>query len=304
MHSCVSCGRDLRVFRRYDFKSAAFRHVYRDRHVYRCVECGLCQAAVSQVDEQALLHYYRAEYRAFARIGIGDAGHSWYRARAAALAELAAEQLSQTPARAFEVGAGYGYNLMTLGERFPGVSLFTDELDESIRLPDVIKRGTMSDGNFDVVILSHVLEHFTDPKRLIRSALNALTRDGIVVIEVPNDVPGIFPLNGPDEPHLTFFTAQTLATLLGTSAVFAAGPPYRNKSVGAHVRRIAATVLQDTPVVSRFLKHGRMRVISPSSFAMRRQNGVFLRAVLRNPQKTVGKDRKTPQAHAAAPAQA
>jgi len=165
-------------------------------------------------------------------------------------------------------------------------------------------RGTMSDGNFDVVILSHVLEHFTDPKRLVRSALNALTRDGIVVIEVPNDVPGIFPLNGPDEPHLTFFTAQTLATLLGTSAVFAAGPPYRNKSVGAHVRRIAARVLQDTPVVSRFVMHGRMRVISPSSFAMRRQNGVFLRAVLRNPQKTVGKDRKTPQAHAAAPAQA
>jgi SAM-dependent methyltransferase len=281
MGSCVSCGHSLRVFRRYEFKSDAFRNVYRDRYVYNCVACGLTQADVSKVDEPALLQYYRAEYRAVARIGIGDPGHQWYRARAAALADLAAEQLTRSPARAFEVGAGYGYNLGALSELFPAVSLFADELDESIRLPEVIKRGDLSDGSYDVVILSHVLEHFTDPKRLINSALKALAIDGIVVIEVPNDVPGIFPLNGPDEPHLTFFTAATLARLLGTTAVFGVGPPYRKRTIRACVRAFAVRLLTWTPFFSRLVKQRRARVISPNSFAVRRENGIFLRAVLR-----------------------
>ena len=131
-------------------------------------------------------------------------------ARAAALAELAAEHCVGPAARAFEVGAGYGYNLSALKALYPDLLLFTDELDESIDLPDEIQRASLSDGPYDIVILSHVLEHFAYPKRVISATLNALSKNGVVVIEVPNDVPGIVPLNGPDEPHLTFFTAQTL----------------------------------------------------------------------------------------------
>jgi SAM-dependent methyltransferase len=279
--SCVSCGHGVRVSRRYHFKSDAFRKVYRDSYVYKCVACGLCQADVSKVHEAALLQYYRSEYRAVAQIGIGDPGHQWYRARAGALADLAAEQLIRSPARAFEVGAGYGYNLEALRERFPAALLFTDELDESIRLLEGINRASLSDGNYDVVILSHVLEHFTNPKQLISSAVQALAIDGIIVIEVPNDVPGIFSLNGPDEPHLTFFTAETLALLLGGTTVFGAGPPYRKRTFLARVRAFAVKLLSQGPFVSHLVKQRRRRVISPCSFAGRREDGIFLRAVVR-----------------------
>ncbi len=286
MGTCINCGGRLRRRRRYDFKSAALWKVYGDEFVYGCAHCGLYQADVSKVDEAGLLKYYRTEYRAIAKIGIGDPGHRWYRARAAALAELAAEHRVGPAARAFEVGAGYGYNLRALKALYPDLLLFTDELDESIDLPDEIRRANLTDGPYDIVVLSHVLEHFSDPKRVISAALKALSRSGIVVIEVPNDVPGIVPLNGPDEPHLIFFTAQTLKELLGTESVFAVGPPYRRKSV-ARARSLLAGILARAPVFSSMLANRRMKVISSPSFSVRRSDGIFLRAVLRRQSQNV-----------------
>jgi SAM-dependent methyltransferase len=281
MGKCVSCGGRLKPVRKYEFKSDAFRKVYDDRHVYNCVECSLSQTDVSKIDEGALSGYYRGEYRAVARIGLGDPGHRWYRARATALALLVADHLPRCAARVFELGAGYGYNLVAMKELYPAALLFTDELDETVPLPDAVERAELSEGGYDVVILSHVLEHFTDPKRLIRSALTALALGGIVIIEVPNDVPGIFPLNGPDEPHLTFFTARTLMALLGSSAVFGAGPRYQRKTIYMRGRRFASRLVRRMPLLSKLVERRQIRVVSPESFSVRRWDGVFLRAVLK-----------------------
>jgi 2-polyprenyl-3-methyl-5-hydroxy-6-metoxy-1,4-benzoquinol methylase len=282
MSCCVSCSHALSWLRRYEFKSKAFRQVYRDGAVYFCTVCGLNQVDVSKIDDLALTQYYRSTYRPLAMIGIGDAGHGWYRARATALADLAVEFMLENPKRIFEVGAGYGYNLSALKARFPNALLLTDELDESIHFPETISRASLADGPYDVVILSHVLEHFTDPKRLIASALKSLAKDGFVVIEVPNDVPGIFPMNGPDEPHLTFFTERTLNALLGGTSAYAVGPPYQSKNLYTHIRRFASRVLTRTPVLSSLIRKRRAMVISAESFGVRRANGIFLRAVLHN----------------------
>jgi SAM-dependent methyltransferase len=268
--------------RKYDFKSDAFRKVYSDLHVYDCTGCRLRQTDVSKVDDAALSLYYRLEYRAVARIGVGEPGHRWYRARASALAKLASENLNRTPARVFELGAGYGYNLLAVRDSFPDAQLFTDELDESIALPEFISRATLSDGDFDLVILSHVLEHFRDPKSLIRSANDALAPGGVLIIEVPNDVPGIYPLNGPDEPHLTFFTARTLSDFLETSAVFAAGPPYQRKTIRMRARRLAVRAIRRVPALLKRVEARRSKIISPESFSVQRPEGVFLRAILRS----------------------
>jgi SAM-dependent methyltransferase len=282
MGACVSCGGGLTPVRKYQFKSAAFRRVYRDRAVYGCRDCGLAQVDVSKVDDGALARYYRTEYRAVAQIGVGDPGHRWYRARAAALAKLAASHSLRVPQRVFEVGAGYGYNLLAMKELYPDVLLFTDELDETIALPASIDRASLEDGGYDIVTLSHVLEHFSNPKSLIASALNALTVGGILLIEVPNDVPGIYALNGPDEPHLTFFTAKSLELLLGTPTIFGAGPPYQRKTIYMRSRRAALRVLRHTPIVSDLIARRRAQIISPDSFCARRTDGIFLRAVLMN----------------------
>ena len=280
MGTCVSCGGGLAPLRKYQFKSAAFRRVYRDRAVYACAACGLAQVDVDKVDGEALSHYYRVQYRAVAQIGIGNPGHRWYRARAAALAKLAASHALRAPQRVFEVGAGYGYNLLAMRELYPDTLLFTDEPDETIALPKPIQRATLGGGGYDIVTLSHVLEHFANPKGLIESALDALTAGGILLIEVPNDVPGIYALNGPDEPHLMFFTAKTLELLLGTPTVFGAGPPYQRKTIHMRSRRAALRILRRLPILSGLLARRSAQIISPDSFYARRTDGIFLRAVL------------------------
>ena len=192
MGNCVSCSGDLGFFRRYDFKTENFRRVYSDGNVYRCLKCGLVQVDTSKVNENALSRYYRTEYRAVAEIGAG--GSEWpLGLGAVTLAKLAAEHVTRPPERIFELGAGYGYNLLEMKKVFPTAELFTEEPDETIELPAAINRAALSDGGYDVIILSHVLEHLTHPKPAIRRIIDALADGGIVVIEVPNDVPKFIP---------------------------------------------------------------------------------------------------------------
>ncbi|OGY09559.1 MAG: hypothetical protein A2782_03375 [Candidatus Blackburnbacteria bacterium RIFCSPHIGHO2_01_FULL_43_15b] len=41
-------------------------------------------------------------------------------------------------------------------------------------------------GKYDVIILNHVLEHLTDPARVLKKAHRLLNNDGIIVVNVPN----------------------------------------------------------------------------------------------------------------------
>jgi SAM-dependent methyltransferase len=287
---CAVCSGDLTFHRRYTFKSDVFRDVYSDRNVYRCVQCGLVQVATSEVDEVGLKEYYKRAYRSVAKIGVADeARHNWYRARASALADLARQYVATAPRRAFELGAGYGYNLAELAATFPGIALYTDELDSNIALDAIADRARIHDGPWDLVILSHVIEHFADPRALVERAVANMSHGGLILIEVPNDRDGIIPLNGPDEPHLLFFTEPTLRDLLSRVpgheelAIFAAGPPNRPRSLAIAGRERVLTAATQVPLLRRRIEKRHSRLLSGLDFRARRPDGVFLRAVLRRP---------------------
>ena len=78
----------------------------------------------------------------------------------------------------------------------------------------------ITEKKFDVVLMSHVLEHFIDINAAIDNAKNLLKDDGILVIEVPN-----FKALGFDKylegwpiseipRHVNFFTPKSLKKLL------------------------------------------------------------------------------------------
>lgn len=152
---CVLDGGPLKRSSDYDFKSDMFRSIYADRYIYKCMKCGLRQVDLAAVDGQLLSEYYRRHYRSVAQINVtSDRRRAIMKARGSA---LAGEITLAAPQRAFELGSGYGYNLMALKARLPGIQLFTDELDETVpRIPDV-HVATLQDGPYDVIILSHVL---------------------------------------------------------------------------------------------------------------------------------------------------
>jgi len=80
---------------------------------------------------------------------------------------------------------------------------------------------------YDVVILSHVLEHSLKPKEMLTHVARILNPDGEVWISCPNikswqqDIFGRYWINWHVPFHITFFSAATLKFLLNDSALYA-----------------------------------------------------------------------------------
>ena len=280
---CVVDGKPLTRLRAYQFKSDAFSKVYRDSGLYRCDHCGLAQAATGCVDGARLRTYYQSQYRDVAEIASVKSGASrdFFKARGAALADL----IETVPVRVFEMGCGYGYNLAAVKARFAEAVTCSDELDETVELPPFIAKADISDGGWDVVILSHVLEHFADPLGMLRTIKRALAAGGQIIVEVPNEE-GDPRVAGPDEPHLTFYTTKTLRSIaeaagLQVTSLYTAGPanpsPHQASSARAIVKRIALAV----PGIKAMRARNRPVRDGSTDLVTHRQNGMYLRAVLR-----------------------
>jgi SAM-dependent methyltransferase len=80
--------------------------------------------------------------------------------------------------------------------------------------------AAMEGRKFDVVLLSHVLEHCIDPVAALRNVKKLLAEDGTAIIEVPNNASLAAEMYGPvwffaDVPrHLHFFSGNSLQAAL------------------------------------------------------------------------------------------
>jgi 2-polyprenyl-3-methyl-5-hydroxy-6-metoxy-1,4-benzoquinol methylase len=90
-----------------------------------------------------------------------------------------------------EIGAAHGLNLKITSEKIDCENKYALEIDnrwynqlnkQNIKIIDNLE----IDVNFDIIILSHVLEHFTDPLNELKNISNSLNVNGIIYIEVPN----------------------------------------------------------------------------------------------------------------------
>jgi SAM-dependent methyltransferase len=114
-----------------------------------------------------------------------------------------------------------------------GVEVLTEPVEQA--LPRLERQ-------FDVIVMSHVLEHLLEPRAVLPLLYERLAPGGILYIEVPNIPTGS--LSGYpdhmwaprcDEPHITFFSADALSRLLRSAGLDliscdTAGPPYREIS--------------------------------------------------------------------------
>lgn len=139
------------------------------------------------------------------------------------------------PGRLLDVGCGYGLVLASarrLGWSVQGldVSAWSAEhiartLGLSIRVGDVL-RIEYEPGAFDVIHMSHALEHTTSPLEVLRHMRRWVRPGGLLVIEVPNQIDELYAtvrsrLLGRDTPlpvpnsHEVFFNARALRAMLG-----------------------------------------------------------------------------------------
>lgn len=84
--------------------------------------------------------------------------------------------------------------LARLGYDVTGIDLHEDSIAEAIKNSSDLDNvrficgavGELERNDFDVIILSEVLEHVDDPKLLLETSLTRMRPDGLVIVTVPN----------------------------------------------------------------------------------------------------------------------
>jgi SAM-dependent methyltransferase len=122
--------------------------------------------------------------------------------------------------RVLDVGSGYGMLNRALAARGHGGGYHAIESDPQcyarLRMNGVQSISSQledcRESNFDLVILSHVLEHIAEPRAFLTQVLARLAPGGALFIEVPNqDYRHKLSLG----THLLFFSPTSLGLLLG-----------------------------------------------------------------------------------------
>tara|TARA_B110000459_G_scaffold89542_1_gene100194 strand:+ start:1302 stop:2228 length:927 start_codon:yes stop_codon:yes gene_type:complete len=118
-----------------------------------------------------------------------------------------------------EIGPGPGAFALIWLEQFPKTKYFAIETDtschEALQKMNIklLEEKEMINyiASFDIIIISHVLEHVSNPVKFLKPIITYLKKDGFMYIEVPcNDWKHKKIL----EPHLLFFDKKPMKKLL------------------------------------------------------------------------------------------
>ncbi len=137
--------------------------------------------------------------------------------------------------KVLDVGAADGYLAealvrrgfhVTCLERDPGLAAAAAGRCSRVLVADLERELPLLDGPFDVIVCGDVLEHLSDPGRVLASLRESLREDGIILVSVPN-VAHLWVRLGLlfgrfeyadrgilDRGHLRFFTRRTFLRLL------------------------------------------------------------------------------------------
>jgi SAM-dependent methyltransferase len=258
--ACLGCGSGrLEPIRRYRTNTEQGRRVFGKGVIHLCADCGLAQLDPLP-EPSSLTEYYEHDYRQQGLYGsdINDAArfprdNLFYYNRGRSIAELVAGHVRAEPKDILDVGAGFGHVLHALGERFSSARRLAIEFSDVCREHlEAIGAETVArpmeavlptlDRMFDIIVLSHVLEHLLGPRAAIDLLMSRLAPGGVLYIEVPN-IPRdslrthLDHVWAPrwDEPHITFFSAESLQSVLASAGLHVAlcetaGPLYRRVS--------------------------------------------------------------------------
>lgn len=240
LRGCPICGgADADVLRTQRFILPESHPLSAGYEVVCCVQCGFVYAdtVVTQADYER--YYARFSKYEDPTTSTGGGETPWDAVRLAEEARQIAEWMPNAQACVLDMGCANGGLLYALRER--GFENLCGVDPSPVCVANTQQRGIEAHvgsifrspegiGQFDTVILSHVLEHILELKRAV-TAIHALTRTGgCVYIEVPDAsryADYVFaPFQDFNTEHINHFSCVNLANLMRTAGFFAqdAGP--------------------------------------------------------------------------------
>lgn len=190
-----------------------------------CRACGVVRTSPRLTDD-SLGSFYDDDYRPL-YTGSIEAGADFLmfqRVRGQNISHFVADMLPAN-SRVVDLGCGTGLTLLSFrdaGHRVAGCDLGSTYLESGRSLGLDLRHGdytTLADvAPFDFVILSHVIEHVADPRKLMDDLKTMLAPRGLVYIEVPGlqRIPTSFgdPLRYFQNAHLWNFDLGSLTAVM------------------------------------------------------------------------------------------
>jgi len=197
--------------------------------IVACRDCGMAYSTMAANPAEMEAYYASTESLASQLALPPDTvAPAWQDARLGTVAEMIALRLSDRDARILDVGCGSGALLAHLRARgfkaLVGVdpTLAAAASGRSIGLD--IREGTVTRlphdlGIFDLVVLSHVVEHLPDPGHALDSLTTVLHPGGLVSVDVPDATRLAAFVKLPflefSTEHLNYFSGESLCALMG-----------------------------------------------------------------------------------------
>ena len=153
-----------------------------------------------------------------------------------------------------EYGPGPGYFASEWCSKFPLQKYSAIETDKSCHVLLLEKKINLSkiseENTYDLVVMSHVLEHTLDPVAFLSEAIRKMRVGGCIFIEVPcND----WIYKEVYEPHMLFFDKKPMETLLSSLGLVDINLSYHGQKISELVK---------TPFIKKVVTVLRNKLIS------------------------------------------
>lgn len=196
--------------------------------IYHCSSCN-CWFASPQPDQHSLEKYYREIYSPQRQKYFGKQYYALMQRRAKAQVEFIIQGIqssqptySLSRKKALDLGCGIGSLVVALQQNTLEAIGYDGDA-EAIKIGRSLWNSNIFEGSvdltsakhsFDLLCLSHFIEHLQDIRRTLKDICAVVKTGGYIFVEVPDCFPQMFEYGVDTESHIYFFTKFSLKRLL------------------------------------------------------------------------------------------